>query len=45
VAGRHDFSDFNLDMTGSKWKFPQIEGEILNEVQRRVNGAALWRGN
>jgi modulator of FtsH protease HflC len=36
VAGRHDFSDF-ISTDTNQMKFAQIESEILNEVQRRVN--------
>jgi modulator of FtsH protease HflC len=36
VAGRHDFSDF-ISTDTNQMKFAQIETEILNEVQRRVN--------
>ena len=36
VAGRHDFSDF-ISTDTNQMKFAQIEKEILDEVQRRVN--------
>jgi membrane protease subunit HflC len=36
VAGRHDFSDF-ISTDRNQMKFAQIEKEILDEVQRRVN--------
>jgi membrane protease subunit HflC len=36
VAGRHDFSDF-ISTDPLQMKFVQIEKEILDEVQRRVN--------
>jgi modulator of FtsH protease HflC len=36
VAGRHDFSDF-ISTDPQQMKFAQIETEILNEVQKRVN--------
>jgi modulator of FtsH protease HflC len=36
VAGRHDFSDF-ISTDPQQMKFPQIEKEILDEVQKRVN--------
>jgi modulator of FtsH protease HflC len=36
VAGRHDFSDF-ISTDREQMKFAQIEKEILDEVQRRVN--------
>src|SRR5580704_1079138 len=35
VAGRHDFADFIS--TSGQMKFPQIEKEILTEVQKRVS--------
>jgi len=36
VAGRHDFADF-ISTDPQQMKFVQIEKEILDEVQRRVN--------
>jgi modulator of FtsH protease HflC len=36
VAGRHDFSDF-ISTDTNQMKFVQIEKEILDEVQQRVN--------
>jgi modulator of FtsH protease HflC len=36
VAGRHDFADF-ISTDPQQMKFTQIEKEILDEVQRRVN--------
>jgi membrane protease subunit HflC len=36
VAGRHDFSDF-ISTDKQQMKFPRIEQEILDEVQKRVN--------
>jgi modulator of FtsH protease HflC len=36
VAGRHNFSDF-ISTDREQMKFAQIEKEILDEVQRRVN--------